>query len=291
MRFFILILLIGISGCRSSEAAMISETDRQTLKSFWKYAEKKRLSELPVNERIPIVADFFLGLPYRSNTLNVTKKELPVINLHELDCVTFVENVLALALLDKYDENAITQFINNIVKLRYRNGEIVDYTSRLHYSTDWLYEMERLQLLEDITQKAGGIKYPVQISFMSENYIKYPVMVKDTSLITKIKVIETKINKRTYYYIPKEQISQAYAKISTGDIIIMTTNIKGLDAVHLGFAIKKGEDIYLLHASSTGKKVVITDNKLQEYMSGIKTQTGVIVARVVTPVVSSLTRK
>ena len=81
----------------SCEAYRLSSSDQKVLNSFWKYAEEHRLGNLPVNERIPSIARFFLGTPYQSNTLNVTREELPVINLHELDCVTFVENVLALA--------------------------------------------------------------------------------------------------------------------------------------------------------------------------------------------------
>ena len=59
--------------------------------------------------------------------------------------------------------------MQNIIRLRYRNAEIVDYTSRLHYSSDWLYEMQQAHLLTDITQFAGGIPYSKQICFMSEH--------------------------------------------------------------------------------------------------------------------------
>ena len=69
----------------SCEAYRFSSSDQKVLNSFWKYAEEHRLGNLPVNERIPSIARFFLGTPYQSNTLNVTREELPVINLHELD--------------------------------------------------------------------------------------------------------------------------------------------------------------------------------------------------------------
>lgn len=278
-RFFCLLILFPIFS--SCTAATISEGDRQVLKMFWEYAEKNKLSDLPVKERIPIIGKFFIGKPYKSGTLNVTKKELPVINLRELDCVTLVENTLALAFLDHYDNTAISQFTDNIIKLRYRDGEIVDYTSRLHYSSDWLYEMGRQQFLTDVTQNIGGEIFPQDICFMSENYTKYNVLVQDKKLIPKIKDIETAINKRTYYYIPKGKINEANGKILEGDVVLITTNIKGLDTSHLGFALKRGGKTYLLHASSSGKKVVITEVPLQDYMMNIKTQTGIMVGRVV----------
>ena len=223
----------------SCEAYRFSSSDQKVLNSFWKYAEEHRLGNLPVNERIPSIARFFLGTPYQSNTLNVTREELPVINLHELDCVTFVENVLALAFLEQYNQQSTEAFVQNIIRLRYRNAEIVDYTSRLHYSSDWLYEMQQAHLLTDITQFAGGIPYSKQICFMSEHSQKYPQLQKDSSLLKKIRTIETAINQRTYYYIPKDKINEACNKIKNGDIILITTHIKGLDTSHLGFAWKK----------------------------------------------------
>lgn len=259
-------------------AVKISRTDREILSAFWSYANQYHLSELTVNSRIPFIARFFLDTPYQSNTLNVTKEDLPVINLHELDCVTFVENVLALALLEKYDEEMQTVFVDNIVKLRYRNGEIIDYTSRLHYSLDWLFEMQKLQFLTDITQFAGGIPYHPEVCFMSKHADRYPPL-KDKKLLVGIKKIETEINQRTYYYIPKAEVNKSCNKIKDGDIILITTNIKGLDTSHLGFALKQEGQIYLLHASSQGKKVMMTKVPLQEYMQDIASQSGIMVAR------------
>lgn len=279
MRIFFLILLVlslVSSGCF---ATTIADADQKVLKLFWEYAAKKQLASLPVHERISLIGAFFIGFPYKSNTLNVTKKELPVINLRELDCVTLVENVLALAFLDQYNDRATEKFIANIVRLRYRNGEIIDYVSRLHYSTDWLYEMQKADFLTDVTQAVGGVKHPQKISFMSENYTKYPVLAQDKKLILKIKLIETDINKRTYYYIPKEEVETVSDKIADGDVILITTNIKGLDTSHLGFAVKKDGVTHLLHASSLGKKVVLTEVSLQKYMEGIKSQTGIMIGR------------
>lgn len=278
-RIFILVGLMLCFLSMGAKAVTWTEGDQKVLREFQAYAREKGLIKLPVNERVTWIGKFFLGKPYKSGTLNVTAKELPVINLRELDCVTLVENTLALAFLDDYTGNIEEPFVRNIMKLRYRNAEIQDYTSRLHYSSDWLYEMQRQHLLSDMTRAEGGKKLPLDICFMTKNYTKYPVLEKDTSLLSKMKVIETAINKRTYYYIPKAEISGISGNLEDGDIILITTNIKGLDTSHLGFALKKGGKVYLLHASSTGKKVVITDVPLEKYMEGISSQTGIIVGR------------
>lgn len=287
-RLFLFLPLFLFFIVYEGHATRISKADQETLKTFRIYANQHQLATLPVNERIPVIARFFLDVPYKSNTLNVTKDELPVINLQELDCVTFVENVLALSYLPSYDDQSSDAFVENIVKLRYRNGEIEDYASRLHYSSDWLYEMQGQHFLTDITQFAGGMSFQPDIYFMSKNYTRYPPIEKDKKLLAKIKAIETAINKRTYYYIPKVKINEACNKIKDGDVILITTNIKGLDTSHLGFALKQGGKTYLLHASSKGKKVMISETPLQEYMAGNPSQSGIMLARAVKTLPSQL---
>lgn len=257
----------------------VDKADSLILKRFGEYAVRQKLEELSIDRRIEMIGKFFLAKPYKSGTLNTTQKEMPVINLRELDCVTFVENVLALALLSNYDTISMRDFVHNIVKLRYRDGKITDYTSRLHYSTDWLYEMERLHYLSDVTKSLGGTRYSPQVGFMSAHPGKYPPLAADKHLVDKMRDIETSINKRTYYYLPKEKIKTATGKIHTGDIVLITTNIRGLDTSHLGIAVKKGRKTYLMHASSTAGKVVITTDPLELYMADIASQTGVIIAR------------
>lgn len=280
VRIFIFLIAFLVFSTWDGRANQVSQADQKILQTFWNYADKHQLTKKSVAERIPLIARFFLNTPYKSNTLNVTREELPVINLRELDCVTFVENVLALAYLQEYNDKSTDTFVANIIKLRYRHGEIEDYASRLHYSSDWLYEMGQQNILTDITQFAGGIIYKPDVHFMSKNYDHYPPL-KDPELRTKIKEIETVINQRTYYYIPKSGINEICNKIKEGDVVLITTNIKGLDTSHLGFATKQGGKTYLLHASSNGKKVMVSKQPLQEYMEGIPSQSGIMLGRAV----------
>ena len=264
----------------SCTATQICKEDRNILQNFWKYAKENKLADLPVNERIPYVARFFLNVPYKGNTLNVAKENLPVINLRELDCVTFIENVLALSFLPDYNSGYESVFVKNIVRIRYRRGVIEDYTSRLHYSSDWLYEMSQQRLLTEMTLFAGGINYRPQVCFMTQHYDRYPPLKRDRVMRLKMKEIESAINKRTYYYIPKANVEKAYGRIKNGDVILITTNIKGLDTSHIGFALKQNGKTYLLHASSAGRKVMVSELPLKEYMEGISSQSGIMVARV-----------
>lgn len=280
MAFICNIWLILLTSLFSScDSCVISEADRLVLQKFWHYAQTNHLKEQEAGERISSIARFFLDTPYKSNTLNTADGEKLIVNLRELDCVTFVENVLALAFLPEYTSSSEDTFKKNLQKIRYRDGIIEDFTSRLHYSSDWLYEMQQNLLLKDITADLGGIKHTKEINFMSGHHELYPALKNNPQLLTKIKNMEDSINKRTRYYIPKSDIDKVYSKIKAGDIILITTNIAGLDTSHLGIAILYNGTIHLLHASSEYKKVMISLSPLKEYMAGIRSQSGIIIGR------------
>ncbi|MES2520374.1 MAG: N-acetylmuramoyl-L-alanine amidase-like domain-containing protein, partial [Bacteroidota bacterium] len=153
------------------------------------------------------------------------------------------------------------------------------YESRIHYFSDWLFTHEKDGLLEDVTPTMGGIEWKKNVNFMSTHWSKYP-FATDISLQEKIQKIEEKINAQHYTYIPKTKIKSIENQFQNGDIIGITTNIDGLDITHEGFAIRLHDNrVYLLHASSDFKRVMVTDKPLVEYLAKNKNQTGIMVAR------------
>ena len=251
----------------------IESKDSLIFNSFIEYSKA-----CPLN-KISNTATFFINTPYMGGTLDINKKEQLVINLRELDCLTFVENVLALYLCRKNNNISIPSFTENIENMRYRNGKLDGYESRLHYSTDWLYDNTEKGIIKDITKEIGGTPFIGKINFMSEHSNKYKAL-KSKKVVNRIKSIEDKINSRQYFYIPKSDIAQIESKIENGDIILITTNIEGLDIAHVGYAINLNNRIHLIHASSQYKKVVISPYPLNEYLKNIDHHTGIMVARV-----------
>ena len=221
---------------------------------------------------------YFLNTPYVGGTLDINTKEKLVINLRELDCLTFVENALSLYLCSQKEIINPDNFAKYIKELRYRSGKIKDYSSRLHYSSDWIYDNVNKGIIKDVTKELDGIDFKPSVGFMSSHPQKYKSL-KDGKLVPEIKNIEKNINGREYYYIPKKDVANIEDKLQDGDIIFITTDIKGLDISHVGFAIKQGTETHLLHASSYHKKVTISEKTLYNYLIGIKHDTGIIVCR------------
>ena len=95
----------------------------------------------------------------------------------------------------------------------------------------------------------------------------------------KLKEQETVINSREHSYIPKNSIQKAEPMLHDGDIVAFTSSVEGLDVNHMGIISKVGSRAYLIHASLTGKKVIMTNVPLAEYVASVPKHTGMIVAR------------
>jgi hypothetical protein len=224
-------------------------------------------------------ASYFIGTPYIAHTLESGQEEKLLIYNDKYDCVTFVEYVLALTIYQNQTSDPKKTIPQIITNLRYRNGIIDGYGSRLHYFTEWLIHNEKNGTIKQITTQIGGQPFDKKINFMTAHKSKYPKL-NNSKDLQKVKDAEIFLNTQNLTYIPKDKLKAAFTLINDGDIIAITTGIEGLDIVHTGFAYRKGDDIYLLHASEKEGKVVISDLPLDEYMQKNKSQSGIMVARV-----------
>lgn len=237
------------------------------------------IRDLAIGDAMIEIGKSFLDTDYESGTLDKNIKETLVVNLTGLDCVTFVENCVVFARSVKSGKTTFEDYKAELQKIRYRDGIIDGYSSRLHYFCDWIYDNEKKGIVKDITKELGGKIYDKKINFMSSNP-NYYRQLSDKSELEKIKIIEENINSRTHYYIPRKNISSVYQNLKSGDIIATTTSITGLDVTHTGLVLKENDRVYFLHASSKSKKVVISSNELEDYVAEDSKKTGIMVSRV-----------
>ncbi|MCZ4695250.1 DUF1460 domain-containing protein [Ancylomarina euxinus] len=289
--FIILGLILFLASCQAktdknksvlsqNESLQINSTDIELFKSLIQFISDPSFNSLSNGGLIIETGKLFLQTPYVGGTLDNNEIEKIRINLHQLDCTTYLENVLALSILSNKASISIDNFSNQLKYIRYRNGKLNDYTSRLHYFTDWIFNNEEKGLLLDVTKKIGGQPYDKTINFMSLHTSSYPALVNDSSLIETIIQTEKTINDRKHYYIPEDKIQQLENQIEDGDLIAITTKINGLDVSHTGIAIHLNKRLHLMHASSKAKKVIISDIPLADMILKNHLQSGIIVARV-----------
>lgn len=263
---------------------VFSEKDVEICNSKFTLAVDKSLSEKPINEVIIEIGKSFLKTEYVAHTLEKDGDEQLVINLTGLDCTTFLETSLTFARCIKKGKTSFEDYQNELTFIRYRDGKLNKYPSRLHYFSDWIYNNQQKGIVKDITEEIGGKQIKFNVDFMSENPKYYTQLKDNPEFIPFISKQEDEINSRQYYYIPENDIEKIESKIQSGDLIALTTSDKGLDIGHVGLAIKmENGRIHFLHAPLAGSKVQITETPLSDYAKKIKKHTGIIVLRVLEP--------
>ncbi|MDR1201064.1 MAG: DUF1460 domain-containing protein [Tannerellaceae bacterium] len=269
-------VLTGLA-CKQQIGIYMTDKDRAI---FDKYlTEMKSKKSLPMGQLITESALFFLGTPYVASTLEKEPEGL-VVNLREMDCATFVDNVIALSRTIKGDNPSFENFCLNLRQLRYQEGIVSDYLSRLHYTSDWVYVNDKRKIVRDINKEIGGIPLTFDLSFMSTYPDSYRQLKGNPPLVERIAQKEKEISARTtYHFIPRDKI-EAYAdKMQSGDMVCFTTAVKGLDTSHVGFIYWEGDRLTFIHASSLQQKVVVESTTLKEYVQKGKNSTGIMLAR------------
>ncbi|MDR2765335.1 MAG: DUF1460 domain-containing protein [Tannerella sp.] len=247
---------------------------------FDRYVQAMKTKQaLPLGELITETAQFFLGTPYAASTLEKEPEQL-VVNLREMDCTTLVETCVALAHTMKSGKPSFETYCHHLQQLRYRDGRIRDYTDRLHYFSDWIYENERKGLVRDMTRQIGGKPHRISVSYMSAHPESYRQLKSHPHWVEIIRKKEKEISAREEYsMIPEVSVTACSDKMKNGDIVCFVTRIEGLDISHLGFIYWKGNVPGFIHASSSAKKVMEESRSLTQYVKAIRTNIGLMIVR------------
>ena len=225
-----------------------------------------------------------LGVPYVAGTLDGNEEEQLVVRTDALDCTTFVETVLAFCIADKRGERDFKGFKKALTDVRYRDGILNGYTSRLHYFSDWIRNNEQMGFVKECTSETACAQpKELWLDFMTTHVDSYLPMKKDASLVEEMAAQEKNWQGVTVLFIPKEKLdlSSEELKIKDGDVLALVTNIKGLDIVHVGFAFWREGKLHLLHASSSAKKVIEDPTTQYESSKNTKSHIGLRAIRVV----------
>lgn len=281
MKYFFFIAFLWLYGLSAfSQKVEYSKSDSVSVERILSEAKTERKEQ----NRMLYFGKKFIGVPYVAHTLENGNSEHLIVNLRELDCTTFVENVLALALCDIENKRTFSDFCNNLRKVRYFGGRIDDYSSRLHYFTWWAEDNIQKGIIREIS--ADDFPFTavqkVSINYMSAHPELYKHLKGKPDMIQKIKQKELRTSGKTYRYIPKSLLNESADRIGvvhTGDIVAIITSKSGLDTSHIGIAVWQDGKLHLLNASSIYKKVVLDKSTFYQYSQRQKSQLGIRVFR------------
>jgi len=260
----------------------ITNEEFNTCNKIYLYAIENGMHTKPISNVITSIGLQFIDTPYNSTPSQKNEKKQILIRVSSFDCVTYLETMVALSRCIKKRTYQKNDFIDELIFVRYRGGVYDTYPSILVYFSDWINDNLEKGTIKDVTKEIGG--EPVKFSIGKNNgtepkdeekqqvYFSYSAIIKKQ---------ESFINNRLFYYIPKDRIEEIEHKIQNGDIIAITSKADGMDISHVVFAHRKHDKkIYVLHASSTSKRVLLTKDTLYDYTKTKPDHTGIIVLRI-----------
>ncbi len=229
---------------------------RQTTKTTARdAAEAKRLLNQfrhadDFDERLERISAHLLESPYLDNPLGggPGAEESLVVRFDGFDCVTYVETVLALA-----GARAAVEFREALREMRYADGQVV-WHRRNHYMLDWIKNNRRRGIIKNMTNG--------------------PHAVTRTRRLSLIKELPAKTT--TFRVFPKRSLARVGRLFRTGDIALFASTRRNLDVFHMGFIVRRGDDVWLRHASRTARRVI--DQPFGEFLNAQRTS-GIILLR------------
>ena len=215
-------------------------------------------SKMANQEKMIYYSGRFLGTPYvllcEGDGTYARYDTLPLMNLKEINCMTYCEIVMALTLSSYYEE-----MFNVLQHIRYKNG-IIGMATRNHYTmTDWL--PENSWCLDDVTVLIGGNKCKRLTRTISHK--KFFEGKGITDIMDVLPDRESTIN-----YIPKESLLSVTDKMNSGDVVSLIQDAPGILSAHMLMIYKdeKGKT-YFRHASMSKKPTL--DEPFDDYVSGL----------------------
>ena len=246
-------------------------------------AEAGNWKALPIGDLIGRIAMELNGTPYVGFTLEVSKDtESCVVNLKGLDCVTFFEDALCMARMLKRGKSSPDALLAEVQYTRYRGGKMGDFTTRLHYTTDWFVDNEKKGVVKILTPELPGAEpFTQKVGIMSQRPQNYRQLKAHPELIPAIRRFENEINARSMKYLPMSKLAAATHLLQTGDIVGVATSEQGIDIAHTGLCIKDDRGIvHFMDASSSKKNMkVVLEEDISKCLNWSPKLTGVMFAR------------
>jgi len=219
-------------------------------------------ANLPLPERLRAISEPMLGKPYALDPLGegVEPDTDPKVRYDAFDCLTFVEEVLALAWAG---DPAHASDVRD--RLRYGNGPI-DYAHRNHFmELQWIPNNVADGWLVDTTAEYGKpiLQEHTVTSSMWASWRKRKLF--------KLRDEELPIGKIRLQVLPLDQAQAAASKFNDGSILLTVRTVRDYSPIwttHLGFAFQK--EVPTFRNASRRSAMRVADERLPWYLEHLK---------------------
>ncbi|MFY0565534.1 N-acetylmuramoyl-L-alanine amidase-like domain-containing protein [Archangium lansingense] len=199
-------------------------------------------ASLPLKERLLRVSERFLGTPYVHSPLgegNGVDPD-PTFRLDAVDCLTFVEQALAMSLAPSEPDVA-----GLLERLRYASAPT--YEDRNHLmEAQWLPNNQRKGFLSDVTRRYGG-----EDTVKVQKTLTSVTWTSRSSLALGLPKERQPRGTWNLDMIPLERVMAHARQVPSGTILVVLREdlpLKATRVTHLGFVVQKGKRTWLRHA-------------------------------------------
>lgn len=201
----------------------------------------------PTTEKIAVYSGLALGTPYARDCLGEGTEgrcdKDPLIDFTRVDCLTFCEQILALAISKDYKDT-----LKNLQKIRYRNGAISFHTRNHFVMADWIIHNQ--WLLKNLTEEYCGTLCKEMIKTIDRRTFAASKGCADTDSFPPAETVKI-------HYLPKQHLLSRASGLKGSEMMILITTREGIFASHLGFIVKGNDgSLAFRHASSIHNKVI-----------------------------------
>ncbi|MDY7230516.1 N-acetylmuramoyl-L-alanine amidase-like domain-containing protein [Hyalangium rubrum] len=216
--------------------------------------------EAPLSQRLLRVSERFIGTPYVASPLGEGSgvDPDPTFRTDAVDCLTFVEQTLALGMARNEEEVGPL-----LERLRYASTPV--YEDRNHLmEAQWLPNNLRKGFLVDVTRRyAGEDAVQVQKTLTARTWTSKSSQA--LALPREKQVTGT----FTLNMLPLDRVMAHARELPTGTILIILRDdlpLKATRITHLGFVVQKGKRTWLRHAARNGYLRVV-DEDLETFLA------------------------
>ncbi len=246
-------------------------------------------------DRIDDISATLLGAEYKVNPLGEDVygefDQAPLYRSDFFDCLTFVNAVIALS-----RSGSVEEFSRWMIKLNYRDQK-VDYLFRHHFMTsDWNPCNQKLNIIKEYTvncvsqldRVVEARAFIDKKNWLTKKTEADLFFVDNTDKKIALKKLQNSTNhfvneESIIHYIPMDlllkgktiyaELVQRITPMNVIELVRPNWDLRDsigtcLNVSHLGFLIKKGEDLIIRHASKIAGKVVEAD--LRDYLEGLE---------------------
>jgi hypothetical protein len=218
------------------------------------------LQPLLLQARLLKASERFLGTAYGESPLGEGEgvDKDPRLRWDRVDCVTFVEETMALSLA-----HAPSELLPLLDRIRYRDGTPT-YTSRNHLmEADWLPQNTKAGFVRDVTQALGG-----EDAVTAEKVLGPKAWESPTARALALPESVHATGTFPFGLLPLSRVQAHAAGFPSGTLLLVVRE-DGPDRItrvsHLGLIVQRDGRTYLRHATSVAPKAVV-DEELGHFL-------------------------